>query len=413
MNLELHQQYLIEEIFIALNSSLADAQVFFGGDFYVLETAVICTVTFNENCQSYAEKPTRFIWRPAEKFQEPYDVGKIFFPAPITNVWNEKRERVKDHLIFARESEDRRFAFLGKAHLGRHGYGGNEEGYSASFSLRSNLSRELFLKFRGFLELPQPLLEFHISDGGDMDLHYHQETFRHLGINPKMLDKPDLNSKLAEIKFDIDLPPSVKEIYNLHASIEILNELFQPHFFNNLTDRDLEIYQSEIFSNSQFGQIFPLVYESDGSWNIGIPLDSEADPKVLVEYDGSWHLFSETFSGFLEAWAFDYVVYKRDYYFDETKSFLSLSDLPLIEKEFYEIGRTHWFSKWYRGETFRRFRRGDKRILVVEHQSNYHFTLSAETPESFMELFKMPWSGGLILDSLENFDVELQKAHLR
>jgi hypothetical protein len=76
-----------------------------------------------------------------------------WLPETVREVWDRSRKpvrKVRDHHVFLRTPSDKRFFYVGPAHLGSYGSFGKYTGVSAHFSLNEKLPREVWLKFGGY-----------------------------------------------------------------------------------------------------------------------------------------------------------------------------------------------------------------------------------------------------------------------
>jgi hypothetical protein len=141
LELTLHEWYTVDEAVAAFGSG-ARSESFCDGQFIVLPTVVLCFAMVGEGEEKpHVSCPSCFVWRPAHPSNNPMD-EKAWLPGKIC-------DSPLPRYMFLRSSNDERYFYAGRAHLGSYGDCGGV-GMSANFTLRERLPRDIWLKFGGY-----------------------------------------------------------------------------------------------------------------------------------------------------------------------------------------------------------------------------------------------------------------------
>jgi hypothetical protein len=146
-----------------------------------------------------------------------------------------------------------------------------------------------------------------------MELKFHRKTFNLLGLEPQIsIEGVTVLEKIEEYH-KIQLPASVREWYSIQDAVVLMRAMFFIHPPTKLEALS-EKPSHYIRSYSEQGYKYPLlhmIWENQGVWSIATLLEPEQDPPVflgLYEEQYKWQLHAQSFSDFIYAWAWDYIV---------------------------------------------------------------------------------------------------------
>ncbi len=221
-----------------------------------------------------------------------------------------------------------------------------------------------------------------------MELHYHSEAIRLLGIHaevdPKNLDR----IQRAEARLGVHLPESVREWYSLMDSVGTLEQWSGPGMAI-LLGRFSERPESEVVRPKAITHpLLPILLENQGVCRWAVALDGSTDPPVYVQVedrnDPDWALHAEDFSSFLLALFWDFREGKYHYSAQETS--LSGEDLRSLEKSLEPGPPTY---RWPARQNWR-FRHADAYLSLWHsegEQTDWMIHGTSEPP--LLELLRM------------------------
>jgi len=416
MELVLHQRYTYDQAVDAFQEAGPPAY-FCDGQFVVFSNAILCMTTVGTlPTESRFLSASRVEWKPQRLDYAPLD--KIpWFPEPVRETYSvDRKKHLKNHHIFARLQGEETFLYAGVAHLFTYGPIGAMYTPSACFSLAANLTRSAWLAVGGSLLAPQPFKHLMTGTTQVMDLKFHAPAFSLLHITPQRSEEARASLNTLERALGHALPASVREWYSLSGVPEIMKEICMIHDPVTL-DELLDADQGTNFYDPDLGKVaLPLINENQAVWLISCILDGSDDPPVYLGYNldshMDWKLHAAHFSEFIHAWAWDYVVFTRDYCLDVTKH-LTESDAERLKSGFDHGPTTYCGNAIYIFEQCDRYSRGDQKIILMQHDaSRRHTWASAESGDSMAKLLEGPWSRGNVLARLGGIDLEMQKPYL-
>ncbi len=221
-----------------------------------------------------------------------------------------------------------------------------------------------------------------------MELQYHGDAIRLLGIHAEVDPKSVALIQSTETRLGVRLPDSVREWYSLMDSVGTLEQWSGPGMAI-LLGRFSESPQAAIVRPHEVAHsLLPVLLENQGVCRWAVALDGTPDPPVYVEVqdsrDPGWALHAEEFSSFLLALFWDFREGKFHYSAQETS--LSDTDFCRLEKSLALGPPTY---RWPARQNWR-FRRSDAYLSLWHsegEQTDWMIHGTSEPP--LLELLRM------------------------
>lgn len=220
-------------------------------------------------------------------------------------------------------------------------------------------------------------------------LSYHRPTFDLLQLIPqKSEENANQLSALAEI-YDHPFPAALREWYGLYGVFDIMAAIAESNHPNTFDQpqRD-KTYMARYARTAVSSHILPVLFENQGVCHWAVPVDAGDNLPVLVgfqENDFDWHLHAESFSAFIEALTWDFVFFHRNYVV-EVSDFIAEADVPPLLDAFERGPHTHAASAVFRANEIQRFKRGDRRILVIRNEKSHRIWFASASRSSLENL---------------------------
>jgi len=139
----LHQKYSMEEALASFEPA-GNVEFLCDQQFVILTKAVLCMATVGDPAtQTHVSSASCVVWKPDRIDDVPND-RRWYIPGKVTEVWGPDRQRIKEHHVFLRWPDDKRFLYAGKAHLG------SCSAAEANFTLNEKLPRDEWLRLGGY-----------------------------------------------------------------------------------------------------------------------------------------------------------------------------------------------------------------------------------------------------------------------
>ncbi|MDP9313427.1 MAG: hypothetical protein M3R24_21525 [Chloroflexota bacterium] len=412
MVLQIHQWYSRAEILAAFAGAGPD-DVLCDGEFAAFPDTIACFITLGHtNASSRFTSASRFVWKPQRLDYAPSE-HIPWFPQAAREVWSiDRRQRLKQHLLFTKTPSDEHYFFVGPVHLAHYGRTGAE--LSATFSLTTSLPRDAWLHFGGSLLPRQPFASLPRAELDSSPIKFHRKTLDLLQIWPPTATEAIAHLNQLEHHLDCQIPASVREWYSRIGCMTIMDELSLMHTPVDIVDYDDDLARRYIATPPHF-RMLPVMFENQGVWHLAVVMNAEDDPPVYLGYQNEdtfeWHLHAQHFSDFVYAWACDYVSYERDYII-HTSAYMTNTDVAHIREAFQPRVTTYMGNAYFVCERIERYGNGDQTITLMCGQEGTGVWFSAETAESLQALLHARWSTSNTLSQIASVDIEMQKMYL-
>ena len=194
-----------------------------------------------------------------------------------------------------------------------------------------------------------------------MLLTYHQKSMEILGLTPQI---SQLNLELIsafEEEHKLTFPSAIREWYSLENNSELLEKITSPH--NVIDINNASQIQETCGYPLNVSEPFIVLLENQSVWYMAVKLNEGENPPVYMRYnepDELWTLHANSFSDWIHALCWDYIVITRSY----GKIVSAKHENPLVG--FHpDAPETYEAHIYFKGKRFTRTKKDEKYLFVI------------------------------------------------
>lgn len=135
-----------------------------------------------------------------------------------------------------------------------------------------------------------------------MLLTYHQKSIELLGTTPQILQLNLERIRAFEAKYELAIPPALREWFSLENHSELLQKIASPH--NLIEINHAPKFQEDQNCRPHASEPFFVLIENQAVWFMTVELSKGENPPVYVRYNEPgelWTVHANSFSDWLHA----------------------------------------------------------------------------------------------------------------